>query len=65
MTHYRLYFLGKGGGVEAAEDLNFSEDGAAIAAIEALETDHGLDLWCGPRWVRAFPGDDPAKTPGA
>lgn len=56
MASYYLYFEGPTGRFAARETIQAPDDAAAIVAAERRRDERKMELWQGPRRVRAFPG---------
>ncbi|MBV8682881.1 MAG: hypothetical protein JO111_08415 [Caulobacteraceae bacterium] len=55
MPDFRLYFLGRGGRIVEARDLECEDDEAAILAVEGQRDGRAMELWRRDRRVRSFP----------
>jgi hypothetical protein len=52
---FRLYFLGRGGRIVEARNLDCEDDEAAILAVEGQRDGRAMELWRRDRRVRTFP----------
>lgn len=52
---FRLYFLGRGGRIVEARNLECENDEAAILAVEDQRDGRAMELWRRDRRVRTFP----------
>ncbi len=54
MQTYYLYFVGPQGRIVTREDIEAPDDEAAVARADRLHDGRAMELWLGPRKVRAF-----------
>jgi hypothetical protein len=55
VVDFRLYFLGNGGRIVEARELECENDEAAITAVEGQRDGRAMELWRRDRRVRTFP----------
>lgn len=55
MSDYRLYFLGRDGHIQAAEELDCETDEAGRQSADDLSDGRAMELWAGARLVAKFP----------
>jgi hypothetical protein len=56
MPHYKINYLDDQGRVVGRFEFHCPSDAEAEAACEDLGGLQAKELWCGPRWIRAWPG---------
>jgi hypothetical protein len=64
MPHYRVNYLDPHGRVTARFEFQCPSDRDAELACQDLPEPLARELWCGPRWIRAWPAPV-AHLPGA
>ena len=55
VVDFRLYFLGRGGRIVEARELECEDDDAAIMAVEGQRDGRAMELWRRDRRIRSFP----------
>ena len=55
MPHYKLHYLDAQGRVVGRFEFHCTNDAEAELACEDLPDPRPKELWCGPRWIRAWP----------
>jgi hypothetical protein len=55
MPHYRLNYLDAHGRVVGRFEFHCPSDADAEQASEDLADPRAKELWCGARWIRAWP----------
>lgn len=59
MAHYRLYRLGSDDSIFEGDDLDASDDAAAIAEAVLIHYAAYIEIWCGTRMVsRVAPANE-------
>ena len=60
MLDYRLYFLDEAGHIQGVVEFDCANDADAIAHAKTYADGRAMELWLRDRWIRRFPGDQPA-----
>lgn len=55
MPHYKVNYLDAQGRVVGRFEFHCTSDVEAEQACEDLGDPRPKELWCGPRWIRAWP----------
>ena len=64
MAYYRLYTMdGLGGHVMSVHEMEARTDADAIAAAEERRRNVAMELWCGRRKVKRWPGEPVKSSP--